>query len=68
MVRTSVLGVDVGQQQVGMPRPEAAVAADVKVPAVLGGDNAEVLALRLGALAGTPDTPALILCGERMPR
>ena len=30
---------------------DAAVAADVEVPALLGRDDAEVLALRLGALA-----------------
>ena len=52
MVRTSVLGVQIGEEQVGVPGPEAAVAADVEVPAVLGGDDAEVLAPGLGALAG----------------
>ena len=34
-----------------MPRPGAAVAADVEVVTLLGGDQAEVLALGLGALA-----------------
>jgi hypothetical protein len=44
--------VEVGGEQVGVPRLHAAVAADVEVPALLGGDHADVLALRLGALAG----------------
>ena len=43
--------VEVGGEQVGVLRLHAAVAADVEVPALLGGDDAEVLALRLGALA-----------------
>ena len=43
--------VEVGGEQVGVPRLGAAVAADVEVVAVLGGDQAEVLALGLGALA-----------------
>src|SRR5258706_2846552 len=34
-----------------MPRFHAAVAADVQVPALLRGDDADVLALRLGAFA-----------------
>src|SRR3954469_25688072 len=34
-----------------MPRIHAAVAADVEVPALLRGDDADVLALRLGAFA-----------------
>src|SRR3954467_5929700 len=34
-----------------MPRLHAAVAADVQVPALLGGNDADVLALRLRALA-----------------
>ncbi len=43
--------IDVGRQQVGVPRLGAAVAADVEVVALLRGDQAEVLALGLGALA-----------------
>ena len=35
-----------------MARAPAAVAGDVQVPAVLGGDHADVLALRLGAFPG----------------
>src|SRR5207249_4299009 len=42
-----------GGEQVGVSRLGAAVAADVEVPTLLGGDQAEVLALRLGALADT---------------
>src|SRR3954469_25210525 len=34
-----------------MPRLHAAVAAHVEIPALLGGDHADVLALRLGAFA-----------------
>ena len=43
--------VEVGGQQVGVPRLGPAVAADVQVVPLLGGDQAEVLALRLGTLA-----------------
>ena len=43
--------VEVGGQQVGVPRLGAAVAADVEVVALLGGDQAEVLALGLGTFA-----------------
>ena len=43
--------VDVAREQVGVAGVHAAVAADVQVVAVLGGDEAEVLALGLGALA-----------------
>ena len=42
----------VGRKQLGVARLHAAVAADVEVPALLGGDDADVLALRLGAFAG----------------
>src|SRR5690606_13414209 len=44
--------VEVGGKQVGMARAHAAVAADVEVPALVGGNYAEVLGLRLGAFAG----------------
>src|SRR5690606_21553056 len=46
------LVIQVGGEQLGVARTHAAVAADVQVPALLGGDHADVLALRLGALAG----------------
>ncbi|EKT80631.1 cellobiohydrolase A [Rhodococcus opacus M213] len=39
-------------EQLGVLRRLAAVAADVQVPAVFGGDDADVLAARLGAFAG----------------
>ena len=42
------------REQHGVPRGEAAVAADVHVPARLGGDHADVLAARLGALPSAP--------------
>jgi len=40
---------------------EAAVAAEIEVPALLGGDDAEVLAAGLGALAGAATDAALEL-------
>ncbi|ENO77080.1 cellobiohydrolase A [Thauera sp. 27] len=43
--------VEVGGDQLGMARLHAAVAAHVEVPAALGGDDAHVLALGLGAFA-----------------
>src|SRR5579883_510696 len=43
--------IEVGGEEVGMARLSAAVAADVQVPALLRGDDAEVLALRLGTFA-----------------
>ncbi len=53
------LGVEVAGEQLGVARRRAAVAADVEVPALLGRDDAEVLAARLGALAGAAaDTAA----------
>ena len=45
------LVVEVLGEQHGVPRGEAAVAADVEVPAGFGGDHADVLAAGLGALA-----------------
>src|SRR5690606_6608174 len=42
-----------GGDQLGVARLHAAVAADVDVPALGGGDHAHVLALRLGAFART---------------
>src|SRR5688572_1254181 len=45
------LAIEIGRQEIGMPRLHAAVAADVEVPALLRGDDAYVLALRLGTLA-----------------
>ena len=47
-----LLGSQVAGEQVGVPGPEPAVAAHVEVPAPVGGDDAEVLAARLGALPG----------------
>src|SRR5471030_1938490 len=44
--------VEVRRQQLGVARLHAAVAADVEVPAIFGGNDADVLALRLGAFAG----------------
>ena len=51
MYRISVSRIEIARQQIRVPRLHAAVAADVEVPALLGGDDADVLALRLGALA-----------------
>src|SRR5690606_2153615 len=44
--------VQVGGKQLGVTRAHAAVAGDVEVPAALGGDHPDILALRLSALAG----------------
>ena len=52
MVAHERLGVEVLGEQLRVPRGEAAVAADVDVPALVGGDDADVLAAGLGALAG----------------
>ncbi len=48
--------VEVLGQQLGVCRAHAAVAADVEVPAPLGGDDPDVLALGLGALAARSPT------------
>jgi len=45
------LGVEIGREQLGVARGEPAVAADVEVPALFGGDHADVLAACLGAFA-----------------
>src|ERR1019366_5239246 len=45
------LGIDVAGEQFGVARLGAAVAAHVEVPALLGGDDAEVLALGLRTFA-----------------
>ncbi|RMS72185.1 hypothetical protein ALP62_05513 [Pseudomonas syringae pv. aceris] len=44
--------IQIGGEQLGVTRTHAAVAAQVKVPAVFGGNHADVLALRFGAFAG----------------
>ena len=44
--------IEIGGQQLGVARLHAAVAAHVQVPALLGGDDSDILALGLGALAG----------------
>ena len=44
-------GIEIARQQVRVARLHAAVAADVEIPALFGGDDADVLALRLGAFA-----------------
>lgn len=62
------LGVEVAGEQPGVDRGGAAVAADVEVPALLGGDHAEVLAPGLAHSRAQPLTPPLSLWGERSPR
>ena len=57
MYRTSVASSRSVAKQLGVLRLHAAVAAQVEVLALLGGDDAEVLALRLGALARAARTP-----------
>src|SRR5260370_30451094 len=54
-------GIDVRGEKIGMPRLHAAVAANIDVPTLLGGDDSEVLALRLGALAHATADGALEL-------
>src|SRR6185503_11161041 len=44
-------GIEIARQQVRVPRLHAAVATDVEIPTALGGDDADVLALGLGAFA-----------------
>src|SRR5262249_43639813 len=56
--------VDVAREEVRVAGFGAAVAADVNVPAALGRDEPEVLALRLGALADAPADGALQLVGR----
>ena len=53
--------VEARGEEVGMPRPHAAIAADVEIPADLGGNDAHILALRLGAFPGTPGNGELEL-------
>ena len=43
--------IEIGGQQLRVARLHAAVAADVQIPAFLGRDDADILALRLGAFA-----------------
>src|SRR5580704_4342948 len=50
-----------------MARRNAAVAADEQVPSSLGGDEAEVFALGLGAFAGAAAYGALQLVGGANP-
>ena len=57
--------VEVGGKQVGVAGMSPAVAADVEVPALLGGDQAEVLALGLGTLADAAGDRRLELVRRR---
>ncbi len=43
--------VEIGGEELGVLRLHPAVAAEIEIVALLGGDDAEVLTLRLGALA-----------------
>ena len=54
-------------KQLGVAGPEAAVAADVEIPALLGGDDADVLAAGLGALAGAAGHARLDLVRRAQP-
>src|SRR5690606_26565439 len=51
-------------EQIGVTRAHAAVAGYIQVPALLGGDHAEVLGLRLGALTGAAADRELELVGR----
>ena len=55
------LGVEVLGEQAGVLGGESAVAADVEVPPLVGGDDADVLAAGLGALTGAPGDAELDL-------
>src|SRR5690606_15985385 len=46
------LFIQIRGEEFGMARTHAAVTGDVEVPAALGGDDADVLALGLGTLTG----------------
>ena len=59
--------VQVGGEQLGMARAHTAVTGDVEVPALLGGDHAHVLALRLGAFAGATGHGELELVRRTQP-
>lgn len=60
--------VEVLGEQLGVPGREAAVAADVHVPPLLGRDHAHVLAARLGTLARTARDTDLELVRRAQPR
>src|SRR5207248_4738001 len=66
-VANECLGVEVGGEQVRVPRPEAAVATDVEIPAVLRRDDAEVLALHLRAFTGATGHAGLDLVRRTKP-
>jgi hypothetical protein len=53
--------VEVTGEQFGVSGGEAAVAADVQVPALLSGDHAEVLGAGFGALPRAPGDAGLDL-------
>jgi len=54
---------EIGGEEVGVARPHAAVTTHIEIPAVLGGDDADILALRLGALPGAAGDRELELVG-----
>ena len=61
------LVVEVAREQPGVRGCLAAVAADVEVPALVGGDDADVLAAGLGALAGAARDAELDLVRRPQP-
>lgn len=61
------LVVEVAREQPRMGGRLAAVAADVEVPALVGRDDADVLAAGLGTLAGTPRDAELDLVRRPQP-
>jgi hypothetical protein len=64
MVADEGLVVEVGGEQVGVAGVGAAVAADIEVPAGLGGDHPDVFGAGLGALPGAARHGGLDLVGR----
>ena len=61
------VSVQVLGEKLGVPRGEAAVAPDIDVPSVVGGDDPDVLAAGLGALARAPGHAQLDLVRAAQP-
>src|SRR6185437_9446722 len=59
--------VEIGGEQLRVARLHAAVAADIEIPAFLGGDHTDVLRLRLRAFARTARDTELQLVGRAQP-
>jgi hypothetical protein len=62
------LVIEILGEKICVSRLHSAIAADVEVPALLGGDHADVLALRLGAFARAARHGHLDLVRRAQPR